>query len=208
MAEKRIYDLKMDNYETIAGGFQEIIELISISVDQLEGPLQRAATMSTDALLAEHKILCCGNGPGAAVAQLFSIGLVHRFEQERPALPAYCLSSDGGVLSALATSIGNQEIYARQVRALGQAGDILLGVAAGGNNSSIIQAIRAAHDREMGVVILSGGDCADISSLLLEEDIQIHVPSGSAARVIELQTMIVHCLCKLIDQALFGSYEQ
>ena len=198
----------MDNYDTIASGFQEVIELISVSVDQLEGPLQRAATMTTDALLAEHKILCCGNGPGAAVAQLFSIGLVHRFEHERPALPASCLSSDGSTLSALATSVGSQEIYSRQIRGLGQAGDILLGVAAGEGNSAIIQAIRAAHDRDMGVIILSGGDCADISSLLLEEDIEIHVPSASAARVIELQTMIVHCLCKLIDQSLFGSYEQ
>jgi phosphoheptose isomerase len=198
----------MDKYDTISSGFQEVIELISVSVDQLEGPLQRAATMSTDALLAEHKILSCGNGPGAAVAQLFSIGLVHRFEHERPALPASCLSSDGSTLSALATSVGSQEIYARQVRGLGQAGDILLGVAAGEGNGAIIQAIRAAHDRDMGVIILSGGDCADISSLLLEEDIEIHGPSASAARVIELQTMIVHSLCKLIDHSLFGNYEQ
>ena len=198
----------MDNYNTISSGFQEVIELISVSVDQLEGPLQRAAAISTEALLAEHKILCCGNGPGSAVAQLFSIGLVHRFEHERPALPASCLSSDGGTLSALATSVGSQEIYSRQVRGLGQAGDILLGVAAGEGNGAIIQAIRAAHDRDMGVIILSGGDCADISSLLLEEDIEIHVASTSAARVIELQTMIVHSLCKLIDQSLFGTYEQ
>jgi phosphoheptose isomerase len=197
----------MDNYEVVASGFQEVIELISISVDQLAVPVQSAARLSTDALLGENKILCCGNGPGAAVAQLFSVGLVHRFEQDRPALPALCLSGDGAALSAIAAASTGQDIYSRQVRALGQAGDVLLGIAAGEGNSSIIQAIRAAHDREMAVIVLSGGDCADISSLLLPEDIEIHVPSTSAPRIIEIQTMIVHCLCKLIDQSLFGSYE-
>jgi D-sedoheptulose 7-phosphate isomerase len=198
----------MDSYDAISAGFQEVIELISISVDQIDIPLQRATEISCDALLNEHKILCCGNGPGAAVAQLFSIGLIHRFEHERPALPATCLSGDGSTLSAIATAAGSHEIYSRQVRALGQPGDVLLGVAAGEGNSSIIQAIRAAHDREMIAIVLSGGDCADISSLLLPEDIEIHVPSSNAARIVEMQTMIVHCLCRLIDQSLFGSYEQ
>ena len=197
----------MDSYEVIAGGFQQVIELISVSVDQLAEPVQGAADLSTGALLAENKILCCGNGPGAAVAQLFSIGMVHRFEQDRPALPALCLSGDGAALSAIATATTSQDIYSRQVRALGQAGDILLGIAAGEGNASIIQAIRAAHDREMTVIVLSGGDCADISSLLLPEDIEIHVPSTSAPRIIEIQAMIVHCLCKLIDQSLFGGYD-
>lgn len=198
----------MDSYNTIAAGFQEVIELISVSVDQIATPLQRAAQVSSDALLDEHKILCCGNGPGAAVAQLFSIGLLHKFEHDRPALPAACLSSEGSTMSAIATATGSQEIYSRQVRALGQSGDVLLGVAASEGNSSIIQAIRAAHDRDMIAIVLSGGECADISSLLLPEDIEIHIPSASAGRIIELQTMIVHCLCRLIDHSLFGSYEQ
>jgi len=197
----------MDSYDLISGGFQQVIELISVSVDQLADPVQRAAELSTGALLAENKILCCGNGPGAAVAQLFSTYLVHRFEQDRPALPALCLCDDGAAMSAIATASASQDIYSRQVRALGQAGDVLLGVAAGDGNASIIQAIRAAHDREMTVIVLSGGDCADISSLLLPEDIEVHVPSTSAPRIIEIQTMIVHCLCKLIDQSLFGSHD-
>jgi len=196
----------MDNYDTIAGAFQEVVELLSASVDTVAEPLQRAAEVCTEALLAERKILCCGNGPGAAVAQLVSIGLMHRLERDRPALPATCLSGDGGTVSAIATAAGSHEIYARQVRALGQAGDILLGVASGEGNSSIIQAIRAAHDRHMIAIVLSGGDRADISSLLLPEDIEIRVSSLSIPHLVELQTMIAHCLCKLVDQSLFGGY--
>jgi D-sedoheptulose 7-phosphate isomerase len=195
----------MSTYELVAEEFQSILELASVSVDSLVVPLERAADISTAALLNENKLLSCGNGPGAAVAQLFSIGLVHRYEQDRPALPALSLCGDGATLSAIGTSSSN-DIYSRQIRAIGQAGDVLLAVAAGDGNGNIIQAIRAAHDREMLVVLLSGGDCMDVSSLTLPEDVEIYVDSTSAPRIIEMQTMIVHCLCKLIDKALFGSF--
>ena len=195
----------MNTYELVAGEFQHMLELASVSVDTLVEPLERAADSATRALLGESKILCCGNGPGVAVAQLFSIGLIHRYEHERPALPAISLCGDGAILTAVGTA-SNNEIYARQVRGIGQPGDVLLAVAASGGNGSIIQAIRAAHDRDMQVILLSGGDCTDVSSLTLPEDVEIYVNSSSSARIIEMQTMIVHCLCKLIDQALFGSY--
>lgn len=195
----------MNTYEVIASDFQQILELVSISVDDLVEPMERAVEVCNSALLGEHKILCCGNGPGAAVAQLFSVGLVHRFEQERPALPALSLGGDGATITAIG-SLSSNEIYSRQVRAIGQAGDVLLAVAAGENNGSLIQAIRAAHEREMLVVLLSGGDCKDVSSLILPEDIEIHVNSSSAPRIIEMQTMIVHGLCKLIDHSLFGNF--
>ena len=206
MDKERIYDVSMDRYSDIANGFQDVIELISISVDTLAGPLQQAADLCTGALLNEGKLLCCGNGSGAVVSQLLVTALIHRFEQDRPALPAICLSGDGASMSAIATAQGSHEIYARQVRALGQADDILLGVAAGEGNSSLIQAVSAAHDRDMAVVVLTGGG-SDITSLLRPEDIEIHVRSASAPRIIELQIMIAHCLCKLIDQALFGNYD-
>jgi phosphoheptose isomerase len=195
----------MSTYESIAIDFQQILELVSNTVDELVAPLERAVAVCNEALLGEHKMLCCGNGPGAAVAQLFSMGLVHRFEQERPALPALSLGGDGATLSAI-NSTSSNDIFSRQVRAIGQPGDVLLAVAASDNNGSIIQAIRAAHEREMLVILLSGGNCKDVSSLILPEDIEIYVNSSSAPRIIEMQTMIVHCLCKLIDQALFGNF--
>ena len=149
----------MNTYEVIAEDFQQVLELVSISVDELVEPLERAVE-SQRPLLGEHKILAAATAPGAAVAQLFSIGLVHRFEQERPALPAMSLSADGATLTAIGTSSNPRNLLARQVRAMGQAGDMLLAVAASDNNGSMIQAMRAAHDREMLVVMLSGGDCA------------------------------------------------
>ena len=95
----------MSSYEAIAADFQQILELVSVSVDELVEPLERAAEVCNQALLGEHKILCCGNGPGAAVAQLFSVGLVHRFDQERPALPAVNLAGDGAALTAIPQNV-------------------------------------------------------------------------------------------------------
>jgi D-sedoheptulose 7-phosphate isomerase len=198
----------MDHYQTIARGFQETIELITMSVDRLADPIARAAHLCSTALVQERKILTCGNGPAATVAQLFTCNLVHRFEQERPALPVMCLSGDSVNMSAIAFSTNSNDAYARPVRALGQPGDILIGVAAGEGNSSIIQALRAAHDRDMTTIILSGGACGDISSLLFPEDVELHVPGSSPPRIIELQTMVVHSLCTLIDQSLFGTYDE
>jgi D-sedoheptulose 7-phosphate isomerase len=196
----------MDNYQAIAGGFQETVELITVSVDGLVDHIQRAGDACVEALLQEKKILACGNGGGSAVAQIFSTSLLHRFEHERPALPALSLGTDSATLSAIATSSASNELYSRQVRALGQDGDILLGIAGVDNNASIVQAVRAAHDRNMLVIVLSASSNGDISSLLLPEDIELYIPSNRAPRIIEMQTMIVHCLCKLIDQSLFGSY--
>ena len=195
----------MSIYELVAEEFQGILELASVSVDNLVEPLHRAVDIATPALLSDNKILCCGNGPGAAVAQIFCTGLLVRHEHDRPALPAVSLCGDGATLSAIAASSHN-EIFARQVRAIGHGGDVLLAVATNDGNGSIIQAIRAAHDRDMLVILLSGGDCNDVSSLTTQEDAEIYVDSTSGPRIIEMQTMIVHCLCKLIDQAIFGNF--
>lgn len=196
----------MDNYSTIAEGFQEVIELISVSVDSVAEPLERAAAMCTEALLAERKLLCCGNGPGATVAELLTIALVHRFEHERPALPAACLNGDGAMLSALGES-GADERFARQVRALGQAGDVLLCLSARSNNRDLIATLRAAHDRGMRAIVLSAAQDEALSVALAPEDIEIGVPAPSTPRLVEFHTMLVHALCKLIDQSLFGSYD-
>ncbi len=193
----------MDYYKVIAGEFEEIIELISMSVDGLVPHVRRANAMCSEALLGERKILACGNGAAAALAQIFCASLLHRFETERPALPAIALCADTSTLSALAAA-GGGERYARQVRALGQPGDILLAIAIGDGEAGIIQSMRAAREREMRVVVLSGGESSDIASLLSPEDCQLHVASQRPPRIVEMQAMLLHCLCGLIDRTLFG----
>ncbi len=196
----------MDHYQTIASGFRETIELITLSVDQLVPQLRQASELCSRTLLAEGKILACGNGTGSALAQIFCTSLLHRYEHDRPALPAMALSGDAYTLSAMATNDGGSEVYACQVRALGQAGDLLLAVTGSEDRASIGRAIAAAHDRDMAVIVLSGGNSPDLSGSLLEEDCQLHVDSQRAPRVAEMHIMLIHCLCEQIDQSLFGSY--
>ncbi len=178
-----------------------------MSVDDLAPNIQCAGQLCTAALLQDRKILTCGNGSGNALAQIFCTNLLYRYEQERPSLPAIPLSCDASTLTAIAASAASNEIYARQVRALGQSGDILLALTAVEGNGSIIQAVRAAHDRDMPVIIFSGGESQDVSSLLLPEDVELHIVSTRPPRIVEMQTMLIHCLCELIDQSLFGSYQ-
>jgi D-sedoheptulose 7-phosphate isomerase len=196
----------MDSYPTIAASFGEAIDLVSTSVDPLAPGIEQAARLCIDALLQERKIITCGVGGGAAVAQIFCTSLLHRFEHERPALPAIALGADGMTLSALAATSSN-DLYSKQVRALGQPGDVLLAIAGDENNGSIVRAVQAAHDRELPTIVLSGGNSADVSSLLLPEDVELHVASARTPRIIEVQVMIIHCLCQLIDESLFGSYQ-
>ena len=196
----------MDHYQTIASGFRETIELISLSVDQLVPQLRQASELCSRTLLAEGKILACGNGTGNALAQIFCASLLHGYEHDRPALPAMALSGDAHTLSAMATDNSGSEVYACQVRALGQAGDLLLAVTGSEDKASIAQAIAAAHDRDMAVIVLSGGNSQDLSGSLLEEDCRLHVDSQRAPRIAEMHIMLIHCLCEQIDQSLFGSY--
>ena len=194
----------MDEYQTISDNFRQLTELVSASTDTVAEPLQKAAKACTEALTKEHKLLCCGDSRGAAVAQMFTTALLHRLEQERPGLPAICLSGDGATLAAIAGGTGSGDIYARQVRALGQTGDILMGVAVSEDCDSVVQAIHTARERAMTCVILSGG--TGVSGLLQSQDIEINIPGDSVSRIIEMQTAVAHCLCQLIDQAMFGGH--
>lgn len=196
----------MDYYQAIARGFQESIELISMSVDELVEPMRIAQELCTTALLNENKILCCGNGSGHAIAQIFALQMLHRLEQERPALPALCLGGDTATLTAVASDSAN-DVFARQLRALGQSGDVLLAIASSDGDSSLIQTVRAAHDRDMAVILLSHGSGSDISSLLMPEDVELSFAQTRALRATELQLMVVNCLSELIEHSLFGSFE-
>ena len=157
-----------------------------------------------DCLLEEGKILCCGNGGSAGDAQHFSAELLNRFEQERPGLPAIAITTDSSTLTAIANDYDYNEIFSKQVTALGQNGDVLLAISTSGNSDNVIKAITAAHDRNMTIVALTGRNGGRIAEQLAPGDIEIRVPARRTARIQEVHLVVIHCLCDFIDTRLFG----
>jgi D-sedoheptulose 7-phosphate isomerase len=195
----------MDYYQIIAENFQNTIESIALSVDNLAEPIERGSQMMARALLEDRKIVACGNGVDAALAQLFVSNLLSRFEHERPALPALTLGSDGASITAIAHSSGVIDIFSRQLRALGQDGDVLLCINSSGGANNLLRAVQAAHERNMTVVALSNTGDSELSALIRGEDVELRVDAPRQPRIVELHTMAIHCLCQLIDHSLFGT---
>ena len=185
--------------------FQSSVETTMQTEQALAPLISHCSELLVQCLLSEHKILCCGEASNAALAQIFTSHLLNRFDYERPGLPAISLSSDATTLSALCSDNSFNEVFSKQIRALGQSGDILLVLSNGVSSGTAVQAIQAAHDREMIVVSISDQDSQDIASLMLPEDIQLIIPSSDRPRVCENQLLIIHCLCALIDRQLFGT---
>tara|TARA_R110001599_G_scaffold65838_2_gene185917 strand:+ start:171264 stop:171863 length:600 start_codon:yes stop_codon:yes gene_type:complete len=198
----------MDYYQIISSNFQSTIETIAASVDSLAEPVHRASELMVKALLADRKIIACGNGADGALAQLFVCHLLSRFEHDRPALPALALNSDGTTLTAITETGGLNDIYSRQLRALGQPGDVLLCISSSGEANNLLRAAQAAHERNMEVVALSNATDSEFGTLLQPEDVEIRIDSLRRPRVLELHTMTLHCLCELIENSLFGNYNQ
>ncbi len=198
----------MDYYATIAGHFQSTIETIALSADDLAGPIESASQMMTRALLEDRKIIACGNGADAALAQLFTCNLLSRFEHDRPALPALALTGDGATLTAIGNTAGPNDIFSRQLRAFGQAGDVLLCISSAGADSSLLRAVQAAHERNMEVVALSNSGGTQLGTLIRAEDIDIRVDSERRPHVVEMHALVINCLCELLDLSLFGPYTQ
>ena len=175
------------------------------SAIELAPVIAAAAATMTRCLLEDGKILSCGNGGSAADAQHFSSELLNRFELERPGLPAMALTTDSSTLTSIANDYAFVEIFSKQVRALGQPGDVLLAISTSGNSENVIRAIRAAHERDMSVVALTGRDGGTIAGALGANDIEIRVPAERTCRIQEVHLLAIHCLCDLIDAELLGS---
>lgn len=194
----------MDIAQRIRGHFAESAELKLAAAEALTPVIARAAALITDCLLADGKILACGNGGSASDAQHFAAEMVGRFERERPELPAISLATDTSILTAIANDYDFLQIFAKQVRALGRAGDVLLAISSSGNSGNVAAAVDAAHDREMRVVALTGKGGGRISELLGPEDVNICVPHSVTARIQEVHLLSIHCLCDAIDASLLG----
>lgn len=191
--QERIHRQFTANFQTAQEALTNLSELIEI-----------AAIKLANSLLNDGKILCCGNGGSAAQAQHFSSEMLNRFERERPGLPAIALTTDTSTLTSVANDYRYDDVFAKQIRALGHAQDSLIVYTTSGNSASILSAVTAAHDRDMAVIALSGRDGGTLAPLLKETDIEIRVACQSTARVQEVHLIITHCLCDLIDWQLFG----
>jgi len=188
----------------IEKSFAESIQTKQDALSVIAGPISDAALLMTSSLLAGNKILTCGNGGSAADAQHFSSELLNRFERERQPLPAIALTTDSSTLTSIANDYDYSLIFAKQVRALGQADDILFVITTSGGSANIVQAMHAAHERNARVVALTGRDGGEAGALIQKNDIEIRVPGPSTARIQEVHLLVLHCLCELIDQQLLG----
>lgn len=173
----------------------------------LNAPIAAAVQAILACVTSGGKVLACGNGPSAAEAQQFAAFCVAGFERDRPELAAVALTSDSTLLTLAGGGSDGAQQFARQVRALGQAGDVLLALSVTGNDANVIAATEAAHERDMTVVILSGRTGGKLAALVRETDVLISVPHDRAARVREVHALVLHCLCDGVDAQLLGEQE-
>ncbi|HNP37006.1 MAG TPA: phosphoheptose isomerase [Woeseiaceae bacterium] len=198
----------MDPATRVREHFAESIATKQSAVDVIADSIATAGQLLSRSLLNEGKILSCGNGGSAGDAQHFSSELLNRFEMERPGLPAMALTTDSSTLTSISNDYAFEEIFSKQVRALGRSEDVLLAISTSGNSENVCRAISAAHERGMKVVALSGRDGGKMANMYGEGDVEIRVPANRTARIQEVHLLIIHCLCDIIDTTLLGDPDE
>ncbi|MEQ1529735.1 MAG: SIS domain-containing protein [Methylococcales bacterium] len=191
--QDRIINHFSDSIQTNQDSMYSLCEIIEFGSQRL-----------VNSLLNDKKIITCGNGRSGASAQLMSAILINQFERVRPSLPAISLTADSTVITAVANDYHFDDVFAKQLRAIGQSGDLLVAYTDGSHCSNIAKAVATAHDKDIAIIALTGGDGGKIASLLNETDLEIRIPSFSSARIQEVHLLVTHCLCDLIDHQLFG----
>jgi D-sedoheptulose 7-phosphate isomerase len=194
----------MSLQDKIINHFTDSIQTQQDAMTYLCELIEYASQRLVTALLNDKKILVCGNGRSAASAQLLSSAMLNQFERDRPSLPVIALTTDNATITAIANDYSFDDIFAKQLRAIGQSGDMLVVYATGNNSANISKVVSTAHDKDISVIALTGNNGGMTAPLLRETDIEIRVPSNSNARIQEVHVLITHCLCDLIDHQLFG----
>jgi len=197
--------MKINLTDRIKEHFEESLSVKMLSMERLTLDLAQATQVMVNSLKLGGKILACGNGGSAGDAQHFAAELVGRFERERMELGAIALTTDSSILTAIGNDYGFEEIFSKQVRAIGKKEDILLGISTSGNSPNVILAIKAAKKMGMRVVAFTGRGGGKIKDLLEPEDVHLCVPSERTARIQETHLLLIHCLCDGIDYLLLDA---
>ena len=197
----------MPLHDRILGHFQASAQTKLDAAETLAPVIELAARHMVHCLTQGGKILACGNGGSAADSQHFASEMINRFEQERPGLAALALSTDTSTLTSIANDYAYDQVFARQVKALGQPGDILLAISTSGNSPSVLQAVAAAHARSMDVIALTGRSGGGLAEQMTDNDVFLCVPAESTARIQEVHLLIIHCLCDAVDSVFLGVEE-
>jgi len=197
----------MPLHDRILGHFKASAQAKLATADALAPHIEQAARLMVHSLAEGGKILACGNGGSAADAQRFAAKMVNRFEQERPGLAALALTSDPSTLTSIANDYAYEQVFARQVKVLGHAGDLLLAISTSGNSPSVLRAVAAAHARGMPVIALTGRSGGGLAEQMQDGDVLLCVPAESTARIQEIHLLVIHCLCDAVDSVLLGVEE-
>lgn len=187
--------------------FFESADLKYQSAEVLARPIADAASALVGCITAGGKVLVCGGGRSASAAQQLAANLVGRFERERPGLAAIALSADGAVLTALVEGADFGTVFAQQVHALGQPGDVLVVISAKGDSPVTLAAVDAARTRDMTIVALTGGGGGLLAQRLNDMDVNVCVPHDRVARIQEVHHLVLHCLCDAVDLQLLGEQD-
>ncbi len=194
----------MDLTAHLRSHFEEGIELRRRMAETLPAEIARAGEALAAALRTGRKALACGNGGSAADSQHFAAEIVGRFERERPGLPAVALTVDSSALTAIANDYDFDRVFSKQVEALGNPGDVLLGISTSGNSKNVVEAIRAAQAKGLTVIALTGRDGGAMARMLRAGDFHLNVAHPRTMRVQEIHLLVVHCLCEVVDNVIYG----
>ena len=194
----------MDLTSHLRQHFDEGIELRRRMADTMPAAIARAGTALAEALKGGRKALACGNGGSAADSQHFAAEIVGRFERERPGMPAVALTVDTSAITAIANDYDWASVFSRQVHALGQPGDVLLAISTSGNSNNVVEAIKAAHDKNMVVIALTGRDGGAMAKMLKPTDHHLNVAHPRTMRIQEIHLLAIHCLCEVVDNVILG----